>query len=151
MAAKDCHGNRWSHTETAFPTREKETFVTDTTTDAPEAQTAEEAPQNNNSGLAGLKLAQLKALASQLGIAGSSRMRKSDLVEAISAHQRGGAVADRDAQKKKDREAAEKAKAESADTPAKHDGGQKSAASGGARSDSAASDSVGSDGAGSDG
>nr|WP_317982428.1 transcription termination factor Rho [Nesterenkonia ebinurensis] len=51
------------------------------------------------SGLAGLKLAQLKALASQLGIAGSSRMRKSDLVEAISAHQRGGAVADRDTKK----------------------------------------------------
>ena len=75
--------------------------MTDTTTDAPEAQTAEEAPQNNSSGLAGLKLAQLKALASQLGIAGSSRMRKSDLVDAISAHQRGGAVADRDAQKKR--------------------------------------------------
>ena len=87
--------------------------MTDTTTDAPEAQTAEEAPQNNSSGLAGLKLAQLKALASQLGIAGSSRMRKSDLVDAISAHQRGGAVADRDAQKKKDQTTSEPGKAES--------------------------------------
>ncbi|NUL43677.1 transcription termination factor Rho [Cellulosimicrobium funkei] len=46
-------------------------------------------------GLAGLKLAQLQALASQLGITGSSRMRKSDLVAAISSHQRGGSVADR--------------------------------------------------------
>lgn len=78
--------------------------MTDTTTDAPEAQTAEKAPQNTNGGLAGLKLAQLKALASQLGIAGSSRMRKSDLVEAISAHQRGGAVADREAKEKKARQ-----------------------------------------------
>ncbi|NLS08513.1 transcription termination factor Rho [Nesterenkonia sp. MY13] len=67
-----------------------------------------DAEQNGNggaNGLAGLKLAQLKALASQLGIAGSSRMRKSDLVEAISAHQRGGAVADRD---KKDEKKDEK-------------------------------------------
>ncbi len=46
-------------------------------------------------GLAGLKLAQLQALASQLGITGGSRMRKSDLVAAISSHQRGGSVADR--------------------------------------------------------
>ncbi|MEW1981816.1 transcription termination factor Rho [Citricoccus sp. NPDC079358] len=46
-------------------------------------------------GLAGLKLAQLQALGSQLGITGGSRMRKSDLVAAISSHQRGGSVADR--------------------------------------------------------
>ncbi|MFB9069779.1 transcription termination factor Rho [Citricoccus parietis] len=45
--------------------------------------------------MAGLKLAQLQALASQLGITGGSRMRKSDLVAAISSHQRGGSVADR--------------------------------------------------------
>ena len=79
--------------------------MTDTTTEAPEAQTAEKASPTTNGGLAGLKLAQLKALASQLGIAGSSRMRKSDLVEAISAHQRGGAVADREAKEKETREA----------------------------------------------
>ncbi|WP_026532835.1 transcription termination factor Rho [Arthrobacter sp. H41] len=48
-----------------------------------------------SSGLAGLKLAQLQALAGQLGITGGSRMRKSDLVSAISDHQRGSAVADR--------------------------------------------------------
>ncbi len=71
--------------------------MTDTITEA-QPQDADKAPRNSEApsgGLAGLKLAQLKALASQLGIAGSSRMRKSDLVEAISAHQRGGAVADR--------------------------------------------------------
>ncbi len=52
---------------------------------------------NKSNGLAGLKLAQLQALAGQLGITGGSRMRKSDLVAAISNHQRGGAVADREA------------------------------------------------------
>ncbi|GAA5229467.1 transcription termination factor Rho [Arthrobacter cryoconiti] len=46
-------------------------------------------------GLAGLKLAQLQVLAGQLGITGGSRMRKGDLVSAISAHQRGSSVADR--------------------------------------------------------
>ena len=50
-----------------------------------------------SNGLAGLKLAQLQALAGQLGITGGSRMRKGDLVAAISAHQRGSSVADRPA------------------------------------------------------
>nr|WP_231713058.1 transcription termination factor Rho [Arthrobacter sp. zg-Y769] len=50
---------------------------------------------SKSAGLAGLKLAQLQALAGQLGITGGSRMRKGDLVTAISNHQRGGAVADR--------------------------------------------------------
>ncbi|MEQ4518561.1 transcription termination factor Rho [Pseudarthrobacter sp. B907] len=45
-----------------------------------------------SSGLAGLKLAQLQALASQLGISGGSRMRKGDLVTAISAHRAGTPV-----------------------------------------------------------
>lgn len=78
-------------------TREKETFVTDTTdTPVSTEDSAAQRPAASN-GLAGLKLAQLQALASQLGITGGSRMRKSDLVEAISRHQRGGAVADREA------------------------------------------------------
>lgn len=82
-------------------TREKETFVTDTTdTPVSTEASAEQRPAASN-GLAGLKLAQLQALASQLGITGGSRMRKSDLVEAISRHQRGGAVADREAAEKK--------------------------------------------------
>ncbi len=42
--------------------------------------------------LSSLKLAQLQSLASQLGITGARRMRKSDLVEAITNHQRGGAA-----------------------------------------------------------
>ncbi|MFC7847749.1 transcription termination factor Rho [Arthrobacter sp. NPDC057388] len=50
--------------------------------------TLTEAPAKS-SGLAGLKLAQLQALASQLGISGGSRMRKGDLVAAISAHRAG--------------------------------------------------------------
>ncbi|WP_425488285.1 transcription termination factor Rho [Nesterenkonia xinjiangensis] len=64
--------------------------------------TETEGADGKAAGLAGLKLAQLQALAQQLGITGSSRMRKSALVEAISAHQRGGAVADREERAKKD-------------------------------------------------
>lgn len=45
--------------------------------------------------LSSLKLAQLQSLASQLGITGARRLRKSDLVEAITNHQRGGAFAER--------------------------------------------------------
>ncbi|WP_313817299.1 transcription termination factor Rho [Citricoccus sp.] len=62
--------------------------------EAPAAAATTAAAQTGG-GLAGLKLAQLQALASQLGITGGSRMRKSDLVAAISSHQRGGSVADR--------------------------------------------------------
>ncbi|HKU29182.1 MAG TPA: transcription termination factor Rho [Arthrobacter sp.] len=58
----------------------------DTTSSADESSTAATA---KSSGLAGLKLAQLQALASQLGISGGSRMRKGDLVSAISAHRAG--------------------------------------------------------------
>ena len=117
--------------------------MTDTTTEAPEAQdvknNAETQPsqekarasaksseaaegsttaESTGGGLAGLKLAQLKALASQLGISGSSRMRKSDLVEAISAHQRGGAVADREQSAQKRGPAAKNADAEAEQAPA---------------------------------
>ncbi|WP_369044810.1 transcription termination factor Rho [Sinomonas sp. P10A9] len=47
---------------------------------------------SESKGIAGLKLAQLQALASQLGITGGSRMRKGDLVTAITAHQKGEPV-----------------------------------------------------------
>ncbi|WP_285247553.1 transcription termination factor Rho [Pseudarthrobacter sp. efr-133-R2A-89] len=57
----------------------------DHTTSAAESSAA----PAKSSGLAGLKLAQLQALASQLGISGGSRMRKGDLVSAISAHRAG--------------------------------------------------------------
>ena len=73
--------------------------MTDTTslTAGVESASAGSAGENTSksAGLAGLKLAQLQALAGQLGITGGSRMRKGDLVTAISNHQRGGAVADR--------------------------------------------------------
>ncbi|MDN5813073.1 MAG: transcription termination factor Rho, partial [Micrococcaceae bacterium] len=68
--------------------------MTDTTSLTAGVEETSTAPQS--AGLAGLKLAQLQALASQLGITGGSRMRKGDLVTAISNHQRGGSVADRD-------------------------------------------------------
>ncbi|WP_343901967.1 transcription termination factor Rho [Arthrobacter rhombi] len=67
--------------------------MTETTSLTAGVEETSTAPQN---GLAGLKLAQLQALASQLGITGGSRMRKGDLVTAISNHQRGGSVADRE-------------------------------------------------------
>ncbi|GHD08608.1 transcription termination factor Rho [Zhihengliuella salsuginis] len=92
--------------------------MTETTSLESGVDTKTSAPQS--AGLAGLKLAQLQALASQLGITGGSRMRKSDLVEAISKHQRGGSVADRSTVKaapKKDA-AAEKPAAEAGEAPA---------------------------------
>ena len=95
----------------ACPTRGKESFVTETTTETTQAQGAESS-EAKNGGLAGLKLAQLQALASQLGIKGSSRMRKSALVDAISAHQRGGAVAERDEKAAKGESAQEKGQGE---------------------------------------
>ena len=67
-------------------------------------ESTEQTTPTNGGGLASLKLAQLQALASQLGIAGGSRMRKADLVTAISDHQRGGSVADRDAAERAARE-----------------------------------------------
>ncbi|WP_407709641.1 transcription termination factor Rho [Arthrobacter nitrophenolicus] len=67
--------------------------MTETTELSPavELSSAAESPAApaKSSGLAGLKLAQLQALASQLGISGGSRMRKGDLVTAISAHRAG--------------------------------------------------------------
>ena len=69
-----------------------------------QAESAGSDAEGKGGGLAGLKMAQLQALAQQLGITGSSRMRKSALVEAISAHQRGGAVADRQDREKKSNE-----------------------------------------------
>src|SRR6478736_2275458 len=44
------------------------------------------------SGLAAMKLDELKGVASSMGIKGTTKMRKSDLVEAIKARQSGGAT-----------------------------------------------------------
>ncbi|MBG6083644.1 transcription termination factor Rho [Zhihengliuella flava] len=93
--------------------------MTETTSPESGVDTKSSAPQN--AGLAGLKLAQLQALASQLGITGGSRMRKSALVDAISEHQRGGSVA------KKSAPQAAKAAASDASAPqadAKADSGE---------------------------
>lgn len=65
------------------------------TTDLTAGTETANAADNKAPSLSTLKLAQLQSLASQLGITGARRMRKSDLVEAITTHQRGGAVADR--------------------------------------------------------
>ncbi|HET8878061.1 MAG TPA: transcription termination factor Rho [Arthrobacter sp.] len=70
--------------------------MTETTELSPAVDTSSSAAATaapaKSSGLAGLKLAQLQALASQLGISGGSRMRKGDLVSAISAHRAGTPV-----------------------------------------------------------
>ncbi|WP_396278247.1 transcription termination factor Rho [Glutamicibacter creatinolyticus] len=71
-----------------------------------------------SAGLASLKMVQLQQLASQLGITGGSRMRKAELVAAISSHQRGGAVADREA-KESAKSAPEAGTDEAAQQPAK--------------------------------
>ena len=55
-----------------------------------EQDTVQAPTANGSGGLGSLKLAQLKDLASQLGITGTSRMRKAQLVEVIADHQRGG-------------------------------------------------------------
>ena len=111
------------------PIESEGTFVTETT--APEQGTENSKPQST--GLSGLKLAQLQALASQLGITGARRMRKSLLVEAIEAHQRGGAVAERDkAVEEKISETARKAtsrRASSSDSGASQDAPQDGTAS----------------------
>jgi transcription termination factor Rho len=59
--------------------------VTDTT------EIAAAAPASNGSvDLSTLRLPQLQAVASQLGISGTGRMRKSELLEAIQTRQNGG-------------------------------------------------------------
>ncbi|MFL6072917.1 MAG: transcription termination factor Rho [Mycobacteriales bacterium] len=47
-------------------------------------------PRRRGSGLSGMVLAELQALAGRLGITGTTRMRKSDLIAAIQAKQAGG-------------------------------------------------------------
>ncbi|WP_458781679.1 transcription termination factor Rho [Arthrobacter sp. D3-16] len=90
--------------------------MTETTELSPAVELSSSAAESpaapaKSSGLAGLKLAQLQALASQLGISGGSRMRKGDLVSAISAHRAGTPIT------KAPAKAAEKA-AEKASAPA---------------------------------
>src|SRR6185312_7608541 len=71
------------------------TFVTDTTDiAAPAAESsATDAAPARKVALSAMRLPQLQALATELGVKGTGRMRKSDLLEAIRAKQSGGSEA----------------------------------------------------------
>src|SRR5699024_7961199 len=88
------------------------TFVT-------EQDTLQTPADSGSAGLGSLKLAQLQTLASQLGITGTSRMRKAQLVEVIADHQRGGDSADREAVEEAKAAAAKERKSRSASAKAK--------------------------------
>src|SRR3954466_11603672 len=91
---------------TAQVTAGKDLYVSETTdlvvNGAPDAAAASEAPaasgtsgspRRRGSGLSGMLLPELQRLAADLGITGTARMRKGDLVAAISARQVGGDAA----------------------------------------------------------
>ena len=63
------------------------------TSEAPAASGTAGRTRRRGSGLAGMLLPELQRLAADLGIAGTARMRKGDLVAAISARQVGGGAA----------------------------------------------------------
>src|SRR5699024_4127054 len=88
------------------------TFVT-------EQDTLQTPADSGSAGLGSLKLAQLQTLASQLGITGTSRMRKAQLVEVIADHQRSGDSADREAEEEAKAAATRACKSCSATTKAK--------------------------------
>ncbi len=60
-------------------------------TEAPAASGTAGSPRRRGNGLSGMLLPELQRLAAELGISGTGRMRKGDLVAAISARQVGGA------------------------------------------------------------
>ncbi|HIW46925.1 MAG TPA: transcription termination factor Rho [Candidatus Yaniella excrementigallinarum] len=84
-----------------------------------EQDTLQTPADSGSAGLGSLKLAQLQTLASQLGITGTSRMRKAQLVEVIADHQRGGDSADREAVEEAKAAAAKERKSRSASAKAK--------------------------------
>lgn len=100
-----------------------------------EQDTLQTQTDNGSAGLGGLKIAQLQTLASQLGITGTSRMRKAQLVEIIADHQRGGsptaaqAVEEAKAAAAKERKSrGNTAKAKDAEQPAEQVSPQEAAA-----------------------
>jgi transcription termination factor Rho len=98
-----------------------------------------------SSGLAGLKLAQLQARASQLGLSGGSRMRKGDLVSAISAHRAGTLTAKapaKSAEKAKESAPAAAASSAAPEAPAAEAPAEGTRARGRGRSRRAVSDGV---------
>ena len=60
--------------------------------EAPAASGTTASSRRRGNGLAGMLLPELQRLAGELGIAGTGRMRKGDLVAAISARQVGGSA-----------------------------------------------------------
>ncbi|MGZ4509325.1 MAG: Rho termination factor N-terminal domain-containing protein, partial [Blastococcus sp.] len=60
------------------------------TTEAPAASGTTGNARRRGNGLSGMLLPELQRLAGELGISGTGRMRKGDLVAAISARQVGG-------------------------------------------------------------
>jgi transcription termination factor Rho len=94
------HPLRWNAQVTAG----KDLYVSETTDlsttgaqdaagqgEAPAASGTTGSPRRRGNGLSGMLLPELQRLAGELGIAGTGRMRKGDLVAAISARQVGGA------------------------------------------------------------
>ena len=61
------------------------------TTDLAAAPAADEAPRRSG-GLSTMRLAELQGLASSLGLSGTAKMRKGDLITAIKARQSGGSA-----------------------------------------------------------
>jgi len=124
--------------------------VTETTELSPAVEHTTSAAESTaapakSSGLAGLKLAQLQALASQLGISGGSRMRKGDLVSAISAHRAGTLTAKapaKSAEKAKESAPAAAAPAAAPEAPAAEAPAEGTRARGRGRSRRAVSDGV---------
>ncbi|WP_207344098.1 transcription termination factor Rho [Arthrobacter sp. E3] len=107
-----------------------ETVISAADSQAADVDTTAKSAPAKSAGLAGLKLAQLQVLAGQLGITGGSRMRKGDLVDAISAHQRGSSVADRPARSAaKTAEPAAEKPADSDSAPAARSNSRRGAAS----------------------
>ena len=64
------------------------------TTEAPAASGTTGSARRRGNGLSGMLLPELQRLAAELGISGTGRMRKGDLVAAISARQVGGGAGD---------------------------------------------------------
>ena len=62
------------------------------TTEAPAASGTTGSARRRGNGLSGMLLPELQRLAGELGISGTGRMRKGDLVAAISARQVGGSA-----------------------------------------------------------
>src|SRR6478609_6827690 len=89
--ALQSRSNRIGRTGRIFVTETTESLEAPTAPDGADAPRAGRGRARKGEGLSGMVLTDLKALASQLGIRGTSGMRKGDLVAAITAKQGEGA------------------------------------------------------------